>query len=222
MKKNIIIIGASSGLGKALSEKLAKEGSNLFLRSRRIKGIKFPFPVTEITCDVANCESIKKAFSLIDRKASKIDVFINCAGIGLEKRLEETTHEEIKDVIHTNLMGAIFSTAEAYKRMLKQKSGHIINISSTSGKKPREKETIYCASKWGLSGFNESLRLEAKENNIRVTTIYPGGMKTNFYKNSQEKDTSSFMNPNNVAQIIVETIKSSPSLCPSEVVIERM
>lgn len=222
MKKNIIIIGASSGLGKALSEELAKEAGNLFLLSRKIEEVKLPFPATKIACDVTSCESIKKAFSLIDRKVSKIDVFINCAGIGLEKKLEETTHEEIKDIIHTNLMGAIFSTQEVYKRMIKQKSGHIINISSTSGKRPREKETIYCASKWGLSGFNESLRLEAKENNIRVTTIYPGGMKTNFYKNNQEKNTSSFMDPNHVARVIAEIIKSSPSLCPSEVVIERM
>ena len=219
--KNIVVVGASSGLGKALAERLAREKCNLFLLSRRIKKIKFPFPAIKITCDVTSPESIKKAFSLIDQKTNRVDILVNCAGIGLEKRLENSTEEEIEKVIRTNLMGLILVSREAYKRMLKNKSGHIVNISSTSGKKARERETVYCASKWGVAGFSESLRLEAKKNKIRVTTVYLGGMKTDFYHHIPTKDLTGFMDPKYVAQEIVGLIKSDSSICPSEIVIER-
>lgn len=219
--KNIVIVGASSGLGKALAEALAKEECNLFLLSRKIKKVKFSFPVIKITCDVTSPRGIKKAFSLIDRKTDKIDILINCAGVGLAKKLEDSKTEEIENVIKTNLIGTILVSREAYKRMLKNKSGHIINISSTSGKKARENETVYCASKWGIVGFTESLRLEARKNKIRVTVVCPGGMKTNFYKDLPKKDLTGFMDPKYIAEEIVNLIKSDPSICPSEFVIER-
>lgn len=218
--KNVVIVGASSGLGKVLAESLAKEGCNLFLLSRRIKKIKLSFSATKITCDVTNPESVKKAFSLIDRKTDRIDVLVNCAGIGLAKKLEDSKTEEIENAIRINLIGTILVSREAYKRMLKNKSGHIINISSTSGKKARENETVYCASKWGVVGFTESLRLEAKANKIRATVVCPGGMKTNFYKDLPKKDLTGFMDPKYIAEEIVNLIKSHSSICPSEFVIE--
>lgn len=220
--KNIVIVGASSGLGKALAEGLRTKTSNLFLLSRKIEETEFLFPATKITCDVTSPESIKKAFTFIDKKTGRIDVLVNCAGIGLAKRLESSTAEEIEKVIKTNLVGTILISKEAYIRMLKNKSGHIINISSTSGKKARENETVYCAIKWGVAGFTESLRLEARVNEIRVTTVYPGGMKTNFYRRLPKKDTTKFMDPKYVAKEIVNIIKSDSSICLSEVVIERI
>lgn len=220
--KNIVIVGASSGLGRALAELLANEQVNLFLLSRKIKGVKFPFPATKISCDVTKPKSIKEAFSEIDKKTDKIDILVNCAGVGLIKKLENSKTKEIENVVKTNLLGTIFASQEAYKRMLKNKIGHIINIASTSGKKARDKETVYCASKWGVVGFTESLRLEARANKIRVTTVCPGGMKTDFYRATPEKDLSGFMDPKHVAQVIVDLIKSDFSICSSEVVIERM
>lgn len=222
MQRNIVVIGASSGLGKAIAKKLAKE-ENLALLSRTIEKKKTKRKNTvDIECDLKNDKSIKNAFIKIDEFWDKIDIFINCAGIGLEKTLQDSTTKQIRNIIETNLLGAILATKQAYIRMLDKKSGHIINISSTSGKKAREKETVYCASKWGLAGFNESLRLEARKNNIRVTTIYPGGMKTEFYKNNQNKDISNFMDSQKVADLIVNLINSNPSICPSELVVERI
>lgn len=222
MVRNVVIVGASSGLGKAVAEQLAGDES-LVLLARSIKKTKVKRKdVNKISCDLTNAESIIEAFKQIDKHWEKIDVFVNCAGIGLEKTLEEANFEDIRNVIETNLLGAILSTKEAYTRMIKRKIGHIINVSSTSGKKAREKETVYCASKWGLAGFNESLRLEARKYNICVTTVYPGGMRTDFYKNNPDKNTFSFMSPQEVAKLIVDLINSPSSICPSELVIERM
>lgn len=220
--KNIVIVGTSSGLGKALAILLIKKGHRLFLLSRKVDSTPFPSgKITKITCDVTSKESVKGAFKKIDKHTRKLDVLINCAGIGLEKSLEQSSFEEIAEVIKTNLTGIILVSKEGYKRMIKKRSGHIINVSSTSGKKARANETVYCASKWGLAGFTESLRLEAKDKKIRVTTVYPGGMKTDFYVNNPKKDTSGFMDPRYVAEQIINVIESDTTTCPSELVIER-
>jgi len=106
-----------------------------------------------------------------------------------------------------------------YKRMLPHKSGYIINVLSTSGIKARADEPIYCASKWGLRGFTESLRLAAAKHTIRVTSVLPGGMQTNFWE--KEKDTSTYMKAEDIAVEIVHILKTPTSIAPSEYVIER-
>lgn len=219
--KVVVIVGASSGLGKALAEKLSKKNYTLILLSRTIESVEFPFETQKINCDIQNSQSITTAFQQIDILTKRIDVLVNCAGIPLVKLLKNTSQDEIATVIATNLSGVIMSSQEAYKRMLPKESGHIINISSTSGIKARPNETIYCASKWGLRGFTESLRLEAVPHKIRVTGIYPGGMQTNFWKGIEPSNLEAYMEPADIAEQIVHIIQSPTSLAPSEIVIER-
>jgi len=215
--KNILIVGSSSGLGFELS-KLLKE-NNLFLLSRNIMETSLSGRnIKKIVCDLQSIKSIKIAIGSISKP---IDIFINCAGIELENTLDKCTDQQIKDILETNLIGAIYISKYVYKKMLKNKNGFIINVSSTSGKKARNKEAVYCASKFGLAGFTESLRLEAKKNNIKVCTVFPGGMITNFWKNNP-KDISKYMNPKHVAQQIIYLINSNYKICPSELVIERI
>lgn len=218
--KKIVIAGASSGLGKALAELLTNE-NKLFLLSRNIETSNTSFEGIKINCDFKDSESIREAFEKITMFTDSIDVFINCVGIGLVKGLEDTSTEEIENVISTNLTGAILASQQAYKAMLLHKSGHIINVSSTSGIKARPDETIYCATKWGLRGFTESLRLAAAKNNIRVTGVYPGGMNTDFWKIKPDQTTTSYMDPKDVAEQIIQLIDSPTAISPSEIVIER-
>lgn len=202
-KKVIVITGASKGLGKELSKFFNNE--RLILLSRKTG------------CDIASIKNIKRSFSRINR----VDILINCAGIGMEKEFEKMTDKEVKRLIEVNLLGTVFTSLEAYKKMIKQKRGLIVNICSTSGKKGREKEAVYCASKWGVMGFSESLRLEARKHGIKVVVVVPGGMKTGFYKDNPQKDISDFMDPREVARLIVLVIKAGGRLCPAEIVIER-
>ncbi len=219
--KVVVIVGASSGLGKALAEKLARANYTLILLSRTIESITFPFEAQKINCDIQDPHSITKAFQQIDTLTKRIDILVNCAGIAFVKLLEDISQDEIAKVIATNLTGIIMSSQEAYTRMLPKESGHIINISSTSGLKARPNETLYCASKWGLRGFTESLRLEAVPHKIRVTGVYPGGMQTNFWKGIEPNNLEAYMNPADIAEQIVHIIQSPASIAPSEVVIER-
>ncbi len=219
--KVAVVTGASSGLGKAVAELLSTEGAKVFALARSIETITFPSSIIKIPLNIRDLGSIDAVFKTIDKKTKKIDILVNCAGRGLIKALEETTREEIMDVLGINLKGNIYIAQEVYKRMIPYKSGHIINVSSTSGIKARADEPIYCASKWGLRGFTESLRLAAAAYTIRVTGIYPGGMQTNFWKGEESRDTSKFMKAQDIAEQIIAIIKSPSSLSPSEYVIER-
>jgi NADP-dependent 3-hydroxy acid dehydrogenase YdfG len=222
-QKVAVVVGASSGLGKALVDELVKKEFKVFALARSIDKTNFPSSVIKIAVNIRDLAEIDQTFSQIDQQVSKIDVLINCAGRGLVKPLNETTREDIMDVFGINLKGNIYMAQEAYKRMIPHKSGHIINVSSTSGLKGKKLETIYCASKWGLRGFTEALKDEALAHNIRVSGIYPGGMKSeNFWKDVPGKDMTGYMEPSLIAQQIMPLIESDPSILPSELIIERL
>lgn len=220
--KTALVTGASSGLGKAVAELLAKNGVKVFALARSVEDVSLPASVIKITCNIRNLDDLDAAFATIDDKTKTIDILVNCAGRALVKPLEETRREDIMDVFGVNLKGNIYIAQEVYKRMLSQKSGHIINVSSTSGIRARELETIYCASKWGLKGFTDSLRLEARPYGIRVTGVYPGGMNSEkFWKDGGAKNIAEFMSPTDVAEQILHILQASPKIAPTELIIER-
>jgi NAD(P)-dependent dehydrogenase (short-subunit alcohol dehydrogenase family) len=219
--KVAIVTGASSGLGKEVAILLANEQVKVFALARSVEEAELPKSVVKIKLDIKDLQSIDEAFALIDGQTSRIDILVNCAGRGLIKNLEDTSREEIMDVLGVNLSGSIYLAQEAYRRMLRQKSGHIVNVASTTGLKARPDEPIYAASKWGLRGFTESLRLAAAAHTIRVTGIYPGGMQTPFWKDEGQRDISSFMKPEDVAEAILGILKTPTSISPAEYVIER-
>ncbi len=105
--------------------------------------------------------------------------------------------------------------------MVPQKSGQIINVGSTSSLRGREMEALYCASKWGLRGFTESLRLEARNHDIKVAGLYPGGMQSNFWKNYPDKYVGRYMKPEDIAEQIVNLLKAGSGVTIAEIVIER-
>jgi NADP-dependent 3-hydroxy acid dehydrogenase YdfG len=221
-QKIAVVTGASSGLGKAVVEQLAAEGVKVFAVARSIETVNFPNSVIKITCNIRDLNSLDAAFAKIDAQTTQIDFLINCAGRALNKTLAETKREEIMDVFGVNLKGNIYVAQEVYKRMLIQKSGHIVNVSSTSGLKARALETIYCASKWGLRGFTESLRLEAREHGIRVSGVYPGGMQSeNFWKAAPGKDLTAYIPPAEVAAEIIHLLQIDEKIAPAELVLER-
>ena len=220
--KVAVVTGASSGLGKAVAESLSNLGVKVLALSRNISNQAFDKNVIKIPLNIRDLDSIDQAFKSIDEETKKIDFLINCAGRELTKSLEDTDRQDIMDVFGVNLKGNIYVAQEVYRRMIPKKSGHIINVSSTSGIKGRAMESIYCASKWGLRGFTESLRLEAKEHKIKVTSFSPGGMNSNFWGNHPGKDLSSYMNPALVAEEIIKILDTDSSISASEVVIERM
>jgi len=239
-----VVSGASSGLGKEVTQLLANEGVIVFALARTAQEASFSVDTTSVTniipinCNIRDLNSIDAAFAQIDtilqeknisqensgsvELSAKISYLINCAGRGLVKKFEDTTREEIMDIFGVNLKGNIYIAQEVYKRMIPHKSGHIINVGSTTSVHARENEVVYATSKWGIRGFTQSLRLEARHYGIRVTGVYPGGMTSeNFWKVVPDKDFSEYMNPNTIAKQIVSILHSDATVSPTELVIER-
>jgi len=219
--KVAVVTGASSGLGREVALQLNALGVKVIGLSRNVEKADLPAEVIKVPLNIRDLQSIDDAFKAIDGITDRIDMLVNCAGRGLIKNLEDTSREEIMDVFGVNLKGNIYIAQEVYKRMLPGKSGHIINVSSTTGLKARADEPIYAASKWGLRGFTESLRLAAAPYKIRVTGIYPGGMQTAFWNGEEPRDTSAFMKPEEVTALITDILKTPQSIAPAELVIER-
>jgi 3-oxoacyl-[acyl-carrier protein] reductase len=184
--KVAIVTGGSRGIGKAIAIALAKKGYNIVICSRNEIELnktkeeieKFNIKVLAIKCDVRDSKQVKKLVSKTIEEFGRIDVLVNNAGIALKKNVIDTTEEEWDNVIDTNLKGPFIFTKEVLPFMVKQKSGCIINISSGAGKVGFAEFSAYCASKFGLIGFTESLAKEVEKYGIRAYAICPGPVAT--------------------------------------------
>ncbi len=184
----VLIVGASSGMGKAIAEFLAKEGFKVYGTSRKITEDK-PLQANEggfikmLQLDVCNQESITNAINFVQEIEGGIDVLINCAGFGLAGSVEDTTHEEAFMEFNTNFFGIHRMCRSVIPIMRKKGKGLIINISSTAGLVPVPYQAFYSASKFALEAMTEGMRTEVKPFGINVSLLEPGDTKTGFTKN---------------------------------------
>ncbi|HIG94566.1 MAG TPA: SDR family oxidoreductase [Nanoarchaeota archaeon] len=185
MNETALITGSSKGLGKELALVFAENGYNIILHGRDEKDLqrvqeevsKYGVEGIVVRGDLKYPETIKALYSEAKRK--DISVLINnagtpCPGLPLNQRTPEQTYESI--II--NLISPIQITQRIYEHFLKKNEGTIININSFSGITNQKFRTIHCANKWGLKGFTDTLKLEAKENGIYVIGVYPTRIKT--------------------------------------------
>lgn len=223
-KKVVVITGASSGLGKELARIYARKNYILILSGRNEHGLKeFKKKKVDIVVgDLTNKESLKQIANLVINKHKRIDILINNAGIVYIQPFEANTDVQLDSIFEINVKAHIRLTQKLFPLMRRQQSGHIINIISTAGKEGKLNHTLYCATKYAMSGFTESLRLEAKKYKIKVTGIYAGGIKTHIFDNIPQKiDQSTFMNAANVARAIYN-LSEVEEISPDSLVISRL
>jgi NADP-dependent 3-hydroxy acid dehydrogenase YdfG len=182
MAKVILITGATSGMGEASANLLAKNGYKVYAGSRDENISKADGNITYIYLDVTKTNSIKDAVQKIINIEGKIDVLLNNAGYGLLSTLEDGTDEEIFNQFDVNVFGLIKTTREVLPFMREKNSGVIINISSFLGKMGLPLLSHYNASKYAVEGITDSLRFETLPFNIRVHSIEAGLFGTNFVK----------------------------------------
>ena len=184
--KNVIITGASQGIGEKIAELFSRYKSNIFLISRNIdklNDLKSKLaPNNQIvecySADITNPIKINNIVKNIYNTHKKIDILINNAGITNDNILATMKDNQWHEVINTNLYGTFNCTKSVVKYMLKQKSGKIINISSVIAEIGNKGQTNYSASKAGVIGFTKSLAKELASRNINVNVINPGFIKT--------------------------------------------
>ena len=222
--KYVLVTGGSSGLGFEIAKKLLAKGAHVTICSRSEENLKKAATnlnspnLSTIVCDVTNYSAVESMMS----KMQQLDVVINTAGMFLEGNLESFTPERITETVQVNLIGTIFTTKAALPLLKQSQNAFIVNVSSTSGLKGRPNETIYCASKWGVQGFTESLKLDLVNTNIRVVGFYPGGMNTPFFEKANSvRPTETYMNPADVAEIVAYILQEPSNLSIDHIVVNK-
>jgi NADP-dependent 3-hydroxy acid dehydrogenase YdfG len=205
--KIAVVTGVSKGIGFATATALLEKGARVFGLGRNnvIDHVNFTF----IQCDVRNYQSVQQAFETVYKLTNHtIHVLLNNAGLGYFGLLEEMPLEQVKEMMETNVNGTIYCCKEALPQMKKQQYGHIINIASTAALEGMPQVAAYCASKWAIKGLSESLFREVRDFCIKVTCVYPGSVKTDFFRNSPGIQPHDYMlMPEDVALSIVQAIE---------------
>ena len=210
-EKVIVVTGAAQGLGAAICSELAKDGAWIMatdINSGKLDNMKKDIEgsggnLDTYSMDVSDERSVEETLKNIADKHGGIDIVINNAGIDFCKSIEEISYNEWHTEIKVNLIGPFNVSKAAYPYLKKKGKGHIINISSTASKRAWPNASAYHASKWGLLGFSHALLTEAKKDNIKVTALVAGGMKTPFILDRfPDVDPDVLQEPANVADTI--------------------
>ena len=230
VKKNCLIIGASGGIGNAITKKLAEQKYNLFLigkNKNKLLKLKKEIKKEDIrveieSVDLTNEKQIDKSIKKIRKTFGKIDILINTSGIFLIKSIDKTTIEEFEESYKINVRAPFIFSKEFSKDMKKSKWGRIVNIGSSSAYNGFKNSTAYCSSKHALLGFSRALFSELKDSNVRVYSISPGSTQTKMGKLSKDQKFETFLEPNEVADYVAFVIEFDKQLISEEIRLNRM
>lgn len=232
MKKISVISGGTSGLGLEIACLLVKSGKNVLILGRnpekisaaslKLQELSKKVKAESMICNIGSGEDIRKTGKFLSNNSYIVEYLFNNAGIGLFSKAQNSTSEMIETVFEANLKGMILLTSEVLRQTPEDEELTIVNIMSTSALLGKAEETIYCAAKWGARGYTEALRIELKGKKRNIIAVYPGGMKTDFWKiQEQGRDISSFMDPAEVAQKILNAVIVTDKMFVTDITINR-
>ena len=228
--KVALVTGAGSGLGEATARAFARAGSAVACLDRNREAVEsvsrgltmLDADSVALGCDVSDAEAVFAAVDAVVGRWGRLDVVVNCAAIDHTLWVEEMTVEQWDQVIAVNLRGPFLLAKAALPVMQRQRSGHIVNIASTAAVRAWSGAAAYHAAKFGLVGFGRGLGVEGRRDNIRVTTVIPGGMRTNFFDRFVDQgiplpDPANLQDPANVAETILFAVRM-----PAESVLQEV
>ena len=232
MKKISIISGGTSGLGLEIANLFARSGKNVLILGRnsekmasamtRLKIASANCLAESLICNIGREEDVSKVSDFLRSNSYTVEYLFNNAGVGLFMKAEKSTSASIDTIFEANLKGMILLTSEILGITPENEELTIVNIMSTSALAGRAEETIYCAAKWGARGYTEALRTELKGSKRNIIAVYPGGMRTDFWNiPGQNRDLSTFMDPAEVAEKIVNAVIVTEKLFVTDITINR-
>ena len=228
--KNCLITGATGGLGKEIAKEFAKNGCNLFLTGRnndKLNSLKNELENDQIKIDFEDADlsddgEIQKLIEKVKNTFVNIDILVNCAGVFPVKLLSDSTIEDFEKCFGVNVKAAFVLCKEFSQGMISKKWGRIVNIASSSAYAGFKNTSIYCSSKHALLGLSRSLHSELKEHNVRTFCVSPGSIKTPMGKSVIGQNYETFLNPNEIAELIVRLVSFDNEMISQELQLSRM
>lgn len=217
-----LVTGAGRGLGAATAAVFAEAGY-------QVAALDLAAPptsdrITGYACDVSDEEAVAAIVSAVADRHGRVDVAVNCAAIDHTLWLEQMTVAQFDQIIAVNLRGPFLVAKAVWPMMKANGGGHIVNIASTAAVRTWSGASAYHASKFGLVGLSRGLNLEGRQDNIRVTTVIPGGMNTGFFERFAAQgipmpDPATLQDPANVARTILYAVQLPRDSVLQEIVI---
>lgn len=218
------ITGGTKGIGFGIAKTLLDAGINIAISGRKAEDAERAAKelsadsskVLGIASDVRNFDDEKNAVQLITEKFGRLDYVIANAGLGIFKPVDELSAEEWNDMIDTNLTG-VFYTLKASVDELKKSEGYYITISSLAGANFFEKGSGYNATKFGVVGFTQAAMIDLRKYNIKVCTIMPGSVATNFNGNVPSEKDAWKIQPEDMGNLVLDILRMNPRVLPSKI-----
>lgn len=219
-----LVTGAGSGLGASAAGVFAGAGYRVAALDLNEGGIPAGEGIQPYGCDLADPEAVRRTVDQVLERLGRVDVAVNCAGVDYTYWLEEMTVEQFDRVLAVNLRGPFLVAKAVWPAMKRQGGGHIVNIASTAAVRAWSGASAYHASKFGLLGLGRGLSVEGRPDNIRVTTVIPGGMNTGFFERFKEQgipmpDPAKLQDPADVARTILFAVSAPAGSVVQELVV---
>ena len=216
--KCAVVTGGTRGIGYSIAEKLLDAGASVSLCGRSEETVSQAVSslrhranggskVVGLPADVSDSSEVLKFFKFTDDELGGVDIAVNNAGIGIFKKTSELTIEDWRRVIGLNLDGVFYVTKEALERFKQRGGGYLMQIGSLAGKNPFAGGAAYNASKFGLNGFSEAVMLDHRYDNVRVTSIMPGSVRTEFTPGGSLSGESWKIAPEDIADIVMSLLR---------------
>jgi len=226
----VIVTGASKGIGRGIASFLAMDGFEVGLLARSkdlLEDLRESLADQGSACEVAACDlrdpdQTDQAISDLVERLEGVDALINNAGLVIRKSVFDITYDEWRTMVDTNINGLFHATRAALPYFREQEWGHIINISSISGKFPLPGGSGYAATKFAVTGFTQSLFQEVRDYGIRVTCIFPGSVDSASHRHDPSADHSWKVHAEEVGQACRDALRYSRGTCLSEIEIRSV
>ena len=230
--KNCFISGATGGLGKSIAAELVLNQCNLFLTStkktklkklkKELSAVNSDIIINYDVCDLRKLNDVKKIIKKFRSTMGNCDILINCAGILPIKPLSKTLVSDYDSCFNVNVKAPFLLSKEFSNDMKKKKWGRIVNIGSSSSYDGFSETSIYSASKHAILGFSRSIQKELKSYGIRTCCISPGSIKTKMGKQIKGQNYSTFINPKEIAEAILNLIQFDKEMMIPEIRLDRI
>jgi short-subunit dehydrogenase len=224
---NVVITGASKGIGKALVEQFARQGADLFLCSRHMDQTihwqqdlmeKYNSSIMSYNADLGIEGEVKSFGKKVLEAFDKVDILINNAGLFEPGSVHQEPEGQLERMMRVNMYSAYHLTRALVPNMIAQKSGHIFNICSVAALQAYHNGGSYSISKWAMLGFSRNLREELKKHGIKVTAVHPGATLTGSWEGF-DIDPSRIMEADDIASMVLAACGLSLQACVEEILI---